>query len=178
MASKLTARELHCEDCDHDYTVWYADNDLWNAVMRCEGSAYANDQPEPFLRARCFLLRAEKVTDVARITWPETRSPPPARTKTMTGELVERLRRSAEWRHKHKVGAAHGHVTADDMDEAASEIVRLREALERAERWFRDYERQHRAKGTLDGNLKADTNEERADYLRSALSPSVSDGGE
>lgn len=43
------------------------------------------------------------------------------------------------------------------------------EALKRAERWFRDYERQHRAKGTSEGNLKADTNEERADFLRAAL---------
>jgi len=43
------------------------------------------------------------------------------------------------------------------------------EALERAEKWFRDYERQHRAKGTSEGNLKADTNEERADYLRAAI---------
>lgn len=64
-------RELLCEDCDREYTIWYADNDLWNAVMRCEGSAYANDQPEPFLCSTCFLIRAEPVTEFARVTWPE-----------------------------------------------------------------------------------------------------------
>lgn len=52
---------------------------------------------------------------------------------------------------------------------AEADRDRMRRALERAEGWFRDYERQHRAKGTLEGNLKADTNEERADYLRAAL---------
>ena len=46
----------------------------------------------------------------------------------------------------------------------------LVEALKRAEQWFRDYERSHRFKGTADGNMKADTNQERADYLRAALS--------
>jgi hypothetical protein len=39
------------------------------------------------------------------------------------------------------------------------------DGLKLAEGWFRDYERQHRAKGTSEGNLKADTNEERAEFL-------------
>ncbi len=52
---------------------------------------------------------------------------------------------------------------------ALAQRDRLREALERAERWFRDYARQHLGKGTSDGNMKAATNEERADYLAEAL---------
>ncbi len=45
----------------------------------------------------------------------------------------------------------------------------LVEALAKAADWFDDYARQHRAKLTQEGNLKADTNQERADYLRKAL---------
>ena len=47
-------RELHCEDCHRDYSVWYADNDLWNAVMRPNGQ----QEGEPFLCPTCFLVRA------------------------------------------------------------------------------------------------------------------------
>lgn len=61
--------ELVCEDCRQPYSVWYADNDLWNAVMRPDGWT-----SEPFLCARCFLLRAEPWTEFARVTWPETPS--------------------------------------------------------------------------------------------------------
>lgn len=50
------------------------------------------------------------------------------------------------------------------------EVERKNEALRKIESWFRDYARQHRAKGTSDGNLKADTNDERADFARTALS--------
>ena len=56
-----------CADCRLPYTVWYADNDLWNLVMRSP----AEQQPEPFLCARCFLVRAEPVTEIARVTWGE-----------------------------------------------------------------------------------------------------------
>ena len=56
-----------CFDCRLPYTVWYADNDLWNAVMRSPVEL----QPEPFLCARCFLVRAESVTEIARVTWAE-----------------------------------------------------------------------------------------------------------
>jgi hypothetical protein len=55
-----------CADCHQSYTVWYADNDLWNAVMRPNGE----QSGEPFLCARCFLIRAERVTTIARVTWP------------------------------------------------------------------------------------------------------------
>lgn len=47
----------------------------------------------------------------------------------------------------------------------------MAEALEKAGGWFADYERQHRAKGTTEANLKADTNEERAAFCRAALAP-------
>ena len=45
----------------------------------------------------------------------------------------------------------------------------LLEAMEKAATWFRDYERQHRAKLTADGTMKADTNAERAAYLEAAI---------
>lgn len=64
-------REGHCEDCDRDYTIWYADNDLWNAVMRASGPP---TEREPFLCATCFLIRAESLTEFARVTWPRTPS--------------------------------------------------------------------------------------------------------
>lgn len=39
--------------------------------------------------------------------------------------LIERLKRSAEWRRKHRVGAAAGYCTADDMDLAATLLAVL-----------------------------------------------------
>lgn len=48
----------------------------------------------------------------------------------------------------------------------------LREArgkLENAAKWFRDYERQHRAKATQEGDLKADVNGDRATFLEEAI---------
>jgi hypothetical protein len=57
-----------------------------------------------------------------------------------------------------------------DREAAEAQRDRMREALERAVAWFRDYARQHRLKGTQDGMLKADTNDERADYCEAALS--------
>lgn len=52
---------------------------------------------------------------------------------------------------------------------AAREGVRMREAIAQAAEWFDDYARLHRAKLSEDGNMKADTNAERAAYLRAAL---------
>lgn len=52
---------------------------------------------------------------------------------------------------------------------ACNSHYELLEALEKAALWFRDYERQHRAKLTDEGNLKADTNEERAMFLEAAI---------
>ena len=47
----------------------------------------------------------------------------------------------------------------------------LRDALEKATAWFRDYERQHRTEFTTEGNLKADVNADRAVFLEAALNP-------
>ena len=58
-----------------------------------------------------------------------------------------------------------------ELDELKVRLAMAREAIKRAENWFRDYALQHRRKGTTEGNLKAATNEERADYLRSARQP-------
>lgn len=55
-----------CDDCDLYYSAWYADSDLWNAVI---------PDRVGMLCPRCFLIRAEPVTDVARVTWPD----PPSR---------------------------------------------------------------------------------------------------
>ncbi len=48
-------RELLCEDCDHEYVVWFAPNDLWNRVVRAK---YA-DRSEPFLCPTCFTVRCD-----------------------------------------------------------------------------------------------------------------------
>jgi hypothetical protein len=56
-----------CADCRQPYTVWSADNDLWNAVMRPNGE----QEDEPFLCARCFLIRAQPVTEFADVVWPK-----------------------------------------------------------------------------------------------------------
>ena len=55
------------------------------------------------------------------------------------------------------------------LSASQKEVEAKTKALIAAEGWFRDYAQQHRAKGTADGNLKAQTNEDRADHLRSAL---------
>lgn len=57
-------RELQCCDCLVPYAVWYADNELWNAVMRGPDGKDSS----PFLCAGCFLLRAG--LPVARVSRP------------------------------------------------------------------------------------------------------------
>lgn len=47
-------RELLCQICGEDYPTWFADNELWNPVMR---------QPDgsdrwPFVCPRCFIAQA------------------------------------------------------------------------------------------------------------------------
>jgi hypothetical protein len=64
--------ELVCCDCRYEYTVWYADNDLWNPVMRREDGS----ERVPYLCARCFLIRASDVLPIARVTVPD--EPPDA----------------------------------------------------------------------------------------------------
>ena len=46
-------RELLCENCGRDYPVWYADNELWNAVMRTDGV-----EVHQFVCLTCFALWA------------------------------------------------------------------------------------------------------------------------
>lgn len=43
-----------CERCDRKYPVWFAPNDLWNAVMRASGSDLWQ-----FVCLDCFTLFAE-----------------------------------------------------------------------------------------------------------------------
>lgn len=54
-----------CDDCQQPYSVWYADSDLWNAVIPGRTA---------MLCPRCFAIRAEPVVEIIRITWPETPS--------------------------------------------------------------------------------------------------------
>lgn len=55
VASSLrTPRELLCMICGRDYPVWYADNDLWNAVERQPDGS----DEHPFLCTSCFMQRA------------------------------------------------------------------------------------------------------------------------
>lgn len=65
------------------------------------------------------------------------------------------------------------HRLASPTPEPSVREAVLREALEKAIQWFREYERQHRAKFTTEGDLKADVNADRAVFLEAALkSPS------
>jgi hypothetical protein len=57
---------------------------------------------------------------------------------------------------------------ADTLSTAEAELVRVREALGDAGGWFRAYEAQHMAKGNLDGDIKARTNAERAEFCENA----------
>ena len=52
------------------------------------------------------------------------------------------------------------------LSEAGFVVVR-RDGLEQVAAWFDDYERQHAAKETIEGYLKAKINGERAAYVRS-----------
>jgi hypothetical protein len=58
--------ELICCVCLRVYSIWYADNDIWNAVMRDESGR----DLVPFACAKCFLLLAAPVLPIARITHP------------------------------------------------------------------------------------------------------------
>jgi len=62
-------RELSCCWCHQPYAVWFADNDLWNQVMRLPDGT----DVIPFACPRCFLLHAETVVPVARISRPGVR---------------------------------------------------------------------------------------------------------
>ncbi len=48
--------ELHCDDCQQGYAVWFAPSPIWNFVM---GGPEAKDDPGGMLCPRCFTLRAE-----------------------------------------------------------------------------------------------------------------------
>jgi len=94
-------RELHCEDCNRDYAVWCAPNELWNAVVRVPSDASA--VTEPYLCPTCFTLRAEKrgVVPTAWVVRPEgyaDRPHPHAKSEMQRGrdaelfDVVNRLR--------------------------------------------------------------------------------------
>jgi len=58
-APRVTGVELHCDDCQQPYAVWFTDNEVWNFVM----SEGATTKPEwgGMLCPRCFTIRAERV---------------------------------------------------------------------------------------------------------------------
>jgi hypothetical protein len=53
---------------------------------------------------------------------------------------------------------------------SAAAMQQALEALRKAVGWFADYERQHRAKRTQEGALKADVNADRSGYVAAAIS--------
>jgi hypothetical protein len=111
--------------------------------------------------------------------------------KAETALVIDMHRELALWAdHRHSLGDdgilaiqkrardAEARATASEAERAAdrAEVERLRDAVRNARDWFRDYERQHLAKGTPDGNLKADANKRRADEMDAALKE-TSDAG-
>ncbi|MAG25057.1 hypothetical protein CMI47_05695 [Candidatus Pacearchaeota archaeon] len=50
-------------DCGHPNPIWFADNELWNAVMGGDG---ATDDPGGVLCPTCFMLKAGEVLRVSR----------------------------------------------------------------------------------------------------------------
>lgn len=63
-----------CADCRRPHSIWYADNDLWNLVMRPDGEHTTVDGHEPFLCASCFMLRAQPLVEITRVTFSEVPS--------------------------------------------------------------------------------------------------------
>ncbi len=57
-------KEGTCDECRQPYATWFADNALWNEVMRPNGE----QEGEPFLCPRCFGLRADDGKRVLRLT--------------------------------------------------------------------------------------------------------------
>jgi hypothetical protein len=58
MSAAEIPRELLCQLCDREYTVWFAPSNIWNAVMR--GGVRANPDEYPFVCPTCFALLAEE----------------------------------------------------------------------------------------------------------------------
>lgn len=66
------AEEDCCADCRRTYTCWWADSDLWNLVIRKRGAEVTIDGIEPYLCASCFMLRAQPIVEIIRVTWSHT----------------------------------------------------------------------------------------------------------
>lgn len=63
-AGRVTGVELHCDDCQQPYGVWFAENAVWNLVM---GGPEAKGDPGGMLCPRCFTVRAEVVSQQTAI---------------------------------------------------------------------------------------------------------------
>ncbi len=59
MASPIK-RECLCELCNQEYPVWYADNALWNAVMRYPDGKEASEKTN-FVCINCFVKEADRL---------------------------------------------------------------------------------------------------------------------
>ena len=55
-AAERLPRELLCQMCGRDYPIWYAPNDLWNAVMRYGDQGNADEYD--FVCPTCFTVHA------------------------------------------------------------------------------------------------------------------------
>ena len=88
-------------DCGHPNPIWFADNELWNAVM---GGKAAKDDPGGVLCPTCFMLKAGEVLRVSR--------PAPKADSALVRELAYH----AETLQKVKDVLANGAHFADDPE--------------------------------------------------------------
>jgi hypothetical protein len=60
MKDTAALRECLCQVCDQEYPVWYAPNELWNAVMRYPDGREASEKIH-FVCINCFTKEAEQL---------------------------------------------------------------------------------------------------------------------
>jgi len=93
--NKGEPRELLCQRCNREYVVWYAPNELWNAVIRNNPTGDEGSQ-ESFLCACCFMeLAAERGYDpVWVVTDAFKYEDEMAELRTLRGHVAELQKRS------------------------------------------------------------------------------------
>jgi hypothetical protein len=93
--ARVTGVELHCDECQQPYAVWFADNEVWNYVMS-GGETSAPEWPG-MLCPRCFTLKA-----VALIAAAKARGA--AEGAQAVFEAVDRI--AGGWPHEYQDAAA------------------------------------------------------------------------
>jgi hypothetical protein len=160
----------YCED-ENDHRV----NDCW----ACGAFSFIINQSN-IICSGCGIELTGPDEETAIAAW-NLRTPVAGKASELADEAVDELIGHLLV-HQCGCGGECGMRTPPYIKEAAKALGRLKlenaalrrppaiteeavEALRKAAQWFRDYESQHRAKRTDEGNLKAGTNEERALYL-------------